>query len=120
MHGEDVAVRGQALGRAGTAVADVAVVVGDLSAACAQVSAVTGAQACGELGDGRRDVEQDPVPEATAGGRVRVVQRQRETLGAFRRALPMQRGRTVLAGAVVAIELMHALQRILILEFRRC
>jgi hypothetical protein len=60
------------------------------------------------------------VPEAAAGGRVRVVQRQREALGGFRRTLPLQRWRTILAGAVVAIELMHQLQPILILEFRRC
>jgi len=57
VHGENVAVRGQASGRARSAVAGGAVVVGGLSAAGAQVCGVHGANTCGKVGDGRIDVE---------------------------------------------------------------
>ena len=51
-----------------------------------------------------RKVVHDPVPPSAAGGRVGIVDRQREALRGLGRPLPLQRGRDVVAAAAEAVE----------------
>ena len=88
-------------GRAGSSVAGGAAVVVQLHRARWQAAAARSGP-FGQRRDARRDVVHQPVPEAAAGGGVRVVGGQDVADGARRCAAPAQRGRDVAAGAAVA------------------
>src|SRR6516164_5587035 len=82
-------------GRAGSPVADAAVVVAPLHRACGHQAFLRISRTRGKRGGAGRDVVDDPVPPAAAGGRVRIVQQQREALRTRRCAAPGERRRYI-------------------------
>jgi hypothetical protein len=100
-HGEQIAVRMIARGRAGAAIAGRAEIGAGLQRARRQ-RAARAARALRELAHIRRNVHHQPVPEARAGRRVRVVAGDGEALRARRRIGPLEMRRHVAAGAAEA------------------
>src|SRR6516162_8965033 len=90
--------------RAGSTVADAAVVVAPLHRPRRHQAFLRISRTHGKRGGAGWDVVGDPMPPAAAGGRVRIVHQQREALGTGGCAAPGERRRRVAALAAELVE----------------